>query len=118
MIYPSKIEPGDTIGIVAPAGKLEQNVVIQAANRIEKMGYKVKLGKFLHEYRYNFSSSDENRLYDLQDMLDDESVKAIVCTRGGYGMIRRAKKELREGGWIGDEENLRAGKGNIGRQPV
>ncbi len=88
MKYPPKIAQGDVIGIVAPAGKLDQNIVIQAVARIEKMGYKVKLGRFLHEYRYNFSSSDENRLYDLQDMLDDESVKAIVCTRGGYGMIR------------------------------
>ncbi len=88
MIYPPKIESGDVIGIVAPAGRLEQNVVAQAVTRIEKMGYRVKIGRYLHEYHYNFSSSDENRLYDLQDMLDDESVKGIVCTRGGYGMIR------------------------------
>ncbi len=92
MVYPTKIDKGDVIGIVAPAGKLEQSVINQAASRIEGMGYKVKFGRFIHEYRYNFSSSDDNRLYDLQDMLDDVNVKAIICTRGGYGMIRIVDK--------------------------
>ena len=46
------------------------------------------LGKTLgHQFNY-FSGTDEERLNDLQQMMDDENIKAIFCARGGYGMGR------------------------------
>jgi len=39
------------------------------------------------QYHY-FSGTDEERIEDLQHMLDDENVKAILCARGGYGLTR------------------------------
>ncbi|MCW3806104.1 S66 peptidase family protein [Plebeiibacterium marinum] len=88
MIFPPPIKKGDTIGIVAPAGKIEQNIVEQAISRIEKMGYIVKTAPSIHNHYFNFSSTDENRRKDLQDFLDDQNINAILCTRGGYGTIR------------------------------
>ncbi len=88
MIYPPSLKKGDTIGIVAPAGRIDKNIVEQAAKRIETFGYKVKFADHLNLHHYNFSSSDENRKNDLQAMLDDGEIKAILCTRGGYGVIR------------------------------
>jgi muramoyltetrapeptide carboxypeptidase len=51
-------------------------------------GFKVKAGNTIgSQYRY-FSGTDEQRLEDLQQMLDDDSVNAILCGRGGYGVGR------------------------------
>ena len=51
-------------------------------------GYKVKLGTTVgHQYHY-FSGTDEERLQDLQAMMDDPGVHAILCGRGGYGTGR------------------------------
>ncbi len=88
MIHPPSLQPGNTIGIVAPAGRIDQNIIQQAVVRITDKGYKVKLGNYLNDHHYNFSSTDEHRLHDLQMMMDDPEVKAILCTRGGYGAIR------------------------------
>lgn len=88
MIHPPSLQKGDSIGIVAPAGRIDYAIIGQASQRIEQMGYKVKLGEFLNSHHYNFSSTDQHRKNDLQHMMDDKEVKAILCTRGGYGSIR------------------------------
>jgi muramoyltetrapeptide carboxypeptidase len=55
---------------------------------MEDWGYKVEISKHASN-RYNyFSGSDNERLSDLQKVLDDPKVKAIVCARGGYGSVR------------------------------
>ncbi|TLX70944.1 LD-carboxypeptidase [Labilibacter sediminis] len=88
MIHPPHLQKGDTIGIVAPAGRIDQNIIQQACLRIESFGYKTKLAPSIHKHHFNFSATDIERRNDLQAMLDDDSVKAILCTRGGYGTIR------------------------------
>ena len=92
MIHPPSLNKGDTIGIVAPAGRIDANIVEQAVMRIEKMGYRARLAEHIHQHHFNFSSTDENRLRDMQQMMDDKEVKAILCTRGGYGAIRIADR--------------------------
>jgi muramoyltetrapeptide carboxypeptidase len=51
-------------------------------------GYKVKLGTTVGAKKDSFSGTDQQRAEDLQTMLDDASVKAILCARGGYGASR------------------------------
>ena len=51
-------------------------------------GFKVKMGKTVGNQFHYFSGTDQERLEDFQDMLDDDSVKAILCGRGGYGVGR------------------------------
>jgi muramoyltetrapeptide carboxypeptidase len=55
---------------------------------LEKWGYKVKLGTTVGEKKDSFSGTDQQRAEDLQTMLDDSSIKAILCARGGYGASR------------------------------
>ncbi len=88
MITPPKIKKGDTVGIVAPAGKIDYNIIEQACLRIESMGYKTTVGKYVNQPHFNFASTDENRLSDLQDMINNPDIKAIICARGGYGTAR------------------------------
>ncbi len=88
MIYPPSLKHGDTIGIVAPAGRIDPKIVEKACLRLEESGFKTKVSLHVNQHHYNFSSTDENRLHDLQVMMDDKEIKAILCTRGGYGSIR------------------------------
>lgn len=88
MIQPPTIKQGDTIGMVCPAGSIPLEKVQNCIQTLEKWGYQVKLGKTVGTKKDNFSATDAERAQDLQGMLDDENIKAIVCARGGYGMSR------------------------------
>jgi len=87
-IIPSKVSPGDTIGIVCPAGYMPAERAQTCINTLQQWGYNVKIGKTLGNQYHYFSGTDEERLNDLQAMLDDTKVKAILCGRGGYGLSR------------------------------
>ena len=88
MIQPSHIKQGDTIGIVCPSGYIPLEKVQVCIQTLEKWGYKVKLGTTVGAKKDSFSGTDQQRAEDLQTMLDDDSVKAILCARGGYGASR------------------------------
>lgn len=86
---PPYLVPGDTIGITCPAGYMAAAKAQTCIEVLQQWGYRVKVGSTLGSASDNyFSGTDEERLQDFQDMLDDGSVKAILCGRGGYGMGR------------------------------
>ena len=89
----SKIPPylkrGDTIGIVCPAGYMALEKVRTCIETLERWGYRVKIGNTVgNDNGTYFSGTDAERLKDLQGMLDDDSVQAVLCARGGYGTGR------------------------------
>lgn len=55
---------------------------------LESWGFRVHLGKTTRNQFHYFSGTDDERLHDLQQMLDDDSIHAIMCARGGYGLSR------------------------------
>lgn len=86
---PPYLKKGDTIGIVCPAGFMTLDKVQTCINSLQEWGYKVKVGKTVGgDSSTYFSGTDEERLTDFQQMLDDDEVKTILCGRGGYGMGR------------------------------
>jgi muramoyltetrapeptide carboxypeptidase len=86
---PPYLQKGDTIGIVAPAGFMPIEKMQTCIETLDSWGYNVQLGATTHSTSQNyFSGSDEERLNDLQQMLDDKNVKAVLCARGGYGVSR------------------------------
>jgi len=88
-IIPPYLEKGDTIGIVAPAGFMPIEKTQTCIETLDSWGFNVRLGETTHSNSQNyFSGTDEERLSDLQQMLDDRNVKAILCARGGYGVSR------------------------------
>jgi len=88
IITPPPLEKGDTIGIICPAGYMPYEKAETCVNTFQQWGFEVKVGKTLgNQYNY-FSGTDAERLKDLQQMLDDVNVKAILCARGGYGLSR------------------------------
>jgi muramoyltetrapeptide carboxypeptidase len=86
---PPYLSAGDAIGIVCPAGYMSAANILQCKASLEQWGFKVKTGKTIGGNSDNyFSGTDEERLEDLQAMLDDEEIKAILFGRGGYGVGR------------------------------
>jgi len=88
MITPPYLKTGDKVAIVAPAKKIPAERIENAVQILSGWGLEVSTGKHvLGSYNY-FSGTDEQRASDMQESLDDESVKAIFCARGGYGTVR------------------------------
>ena len=88
MIQPSHLRQGDTIGIVCPSGYIPLEKVQICIQTLENWGYSVRLGKTVGTKKDSFSATDTERTADLQSMLDDPTVKAVLCARGGYGASR------------------------------
>jgi len=103
---PPYLQKGDTIGIVAPAGFMPIEKIQTCIETLDSWGYNILPGATTHSNSQNyFSGTDEERLSDLQQMLDDRSVKAILCARGGYGISRiidriNFKKFIKHPKWI------------------
>ena len=75
--------------MVCPAGFMSLDKVQTAIATLQQWGFKVKVGKTVGSGSQNyFSGSDDERLNDLQQMMDDKNIKTIMCARGGYGMGR------------------------------
>jgi len=88
MIIPPYLKKNDTIGIVCPSGFMPVDKAQTCIATLQQWGFRVKTGKTLgHQFHY-FSGTDEERIGDMQSMIDDPEVKAILCGRGGYGLSR------------------------------
>lgn len=86
---PPYLQKGDTIGIVAPAGYMAFEKIHCCIDVLGDWGYNVVLGDTVHSQSENyFSGTDEVRTRDLQAMLDNKEINAILCARGGYGLSR------------------------------
>jgi muramoyltetrapeptide carboxypeptidase len=88
MIFPSPLVSGDRVAIVAPGKKINEDDVNFAASVLRSWGLDVMLGNNLFGSNNYLSAPDTLRLSDLQTAIDDTSIKAIFCARGGYGTTR------------------------------
>ncbi len=88
MTTPPFLNKGDKIAIVAPAGKILKEKVETAMIILQGWGLEVVTGAHLFSDHYQYAAPDKERLIDLQQALDDTSVRAILFARGGYGVIR------------------------------
>ena len=87
MIKPPYLKKGDIIGITCPAGFITLEDIQPAVTKMKEWGYEIKTGNTVGKKDFTFGGTDEERLLDFQDMLDDKNVKAIMCARGGYGAV-------------------------------
>jgi muramoyltetrapeptide carboxypeptidase len=89
MITPPLIALGDKIGIVAPGRKVSAQDIGEAKKIFATWGLKIVPAVHLHSEHHSYlSGSDDERLEDLQKMIDDPSIKVIISARGGYGTTR------------------------------
>lgn len=88
MIIPPYLQKGNTIGITCPAGAVNMDEMQHMFAQLQAWGFNLKIGKTIGTSFNKFSATDEDRLADLQFMLDDDNVDAVFFGRGGYGVVR------------------------------
>lgn len=89
IIIPPSLRNGDAIGVVCPAGHMPKSRMRTCFKVLrDEWGFRVIAGKTLGTGDGYFSGTDEERAGDLQRMLDDDDINAILCARGGYGVGR------------------------------
>ncbi|HVM89369.1 MAG TPA: LD-carboxypeptidase [Puia sp.] len=87
LIVPEYLKPGDIIGITCPAGYITLQEIQSAMQQVENWGFKIRIGDTVGKRDFTFGGTDEERIKDFQQMLDDDSIRAIMCARGGYGSV-------------------------------
>ena len=89
LVRPAYLKKGDTIMILAPAGRIKDKKGLEAGIELANhWGLVVFFGNHLLSQDNTFAGTDEQRLEDLQKALDNSSIKAIWAARGGYGTVR------------------------------
>ena len=76
------------IRIISPSGVIDPTYIDQATSRLRAWGYKVSEGAHARERWGRFAGTDEERLQDIKEALEDPTVDFILCSRGGYGLQR------------------------------
>ena len=85
---PPYLKPNDQIRIVSPSGNIEPKYIVGAKKTLSSWGLNVTEGKFARTKYGRFAGTEAQRIADLQEALDDPSVNAILCSRGGYGVAQ------------------------------
>lgn len=85
---PPHLQPGDTIGITSPASYITQQEIQPAVQLMQSWGFKVEVGKTIGQHDFTLGGTDQARAADMQYMLNSSHIKAIMCARGGYGVVR------------------------------
>lgn len=88
MIQPPALVPGDTVGIIATARKILPEELAPAVEVIRSWGLNTRFADRLFQAEHQFAGTDAQRAADMQQMLDDDSIKAVIIARGGYGSVR------------------------------
>jgi len=89
LFTPPYLKKGNQVALLAPAGFIEdEKPLIIAEQLLKSWGLKPQRGQFVLEKEGYFAGSDEQRLQDLQNALDNPKIKAIWMVRGGYGTMR------------------------------
>jgi len=89
ILKPPRLRRGDVIGLISPASTpLPTEKIEKGIRYLEGLGYRIKLGKHVAAQHGYFAGADEERLSDLNTMLNDSRVNAIFAIRGGYGSPR------------------------------
>ena len=88
-IKPPRLRKGELIGLISPASTPSSSEKIEGAVKyFEGLGYRVSVGRHAMDQVGYLAGTDEDRVADLNAMLEDRSVRAVMAIRGGYGTPR------------------------------
>jgi len=87
-IRPNRLKPGDTIGIVAPAGAFDREIFMQGLSTLKSMGFHTRVPDEIYDKTGYLAGSDPQRAQLVNRLFKDPEVQAIVCARGGFGCLR------------------------------
>ncbi len=87
IIFPAPLQEGDKIAICSPAGPIVAEKVERAATVLRNEGWQVEIMPHVFGKLGHFSGTDNERYDDLSKAILNPEVKAIICSRGGYGAV-------------------------------
>jgi len=87
-IFPQPLKPNDKIAIVSPCGTIDSAYIDGAAARLKEWEFEPVIFPHAKNAYGRYSGTIDERTADLQKAIDDLSIKAILCSRGGYGAIQ------------------------------
>lgn len=87
-MLPLFLKNNDEVRIVSPAGAIDENLIEGAKKTLYKWGLRATEGEFARKHFGRFAGTATQRITDLQNALDDDNVRAILCSRGGYGLMQ------------------------------
>jgi muramoyltetrapeptide carboxypeptidase len=88
MIRPRRLESGDLVALVAPAGPVTEAQAADAAAILKTWGLRTRPGRHALGRRFFLSGTDDERRSDLEASFRDPEVRGVLCLRGGYGTQR------------------------------
>lgn len=92
LITPSFLKAGDKIAVVAPSRWVTEDEMKPALTHLTEWGMQVVVLAQVYSHDNQFAGSDNERASTFQQVLDDPSIKAIICARGGYGSVKLLPK--------------------------
>lgn len=105
MIYPRPLKQGDSVAIVSPASKIDAKLVDGACATLEAWGFRPVVGSCCKGECGSFSGTVGQRLGDLRAALENPDVRAVLCSRGGYGVVQMIE-HFRDSMWNNDPKWL------------
>lgn len=90
MLYPKKLNKGDTIGICAPASPIKQKLFKKGLRFLKSLGFHLLLSENIRAKNGYLAGTEEQRLNDFHQLLKNELVKGIIFARGGFGCSKFA----------------------------
>lgn len=88
LIIPQRLSPGDLVGVISPSGPVDEPELQAGLDMIKSSGFEILKGTYLFCRKGYLAGDDEKRLKDLHAMFANRDIKAVFCTRGGYGTMR------------------------------
>src|SRR5438045_9231058 len=79
------LQPGDTVGIVAPASNIQRDLLDAGCDMLRRIGYKPFYLDSIFDQDLYFAGSAQRRAREVEEMFVRDEVRAILCSRGGYG---------------------------------
>jgi muramoyltetrapeptide carboxypeptidase len=85
---PPRLKPGDTIGVVAPAGPFDPKIFSQGLSTVESLGFRIRVNDEIFEKTGYLAGNDTHRARLINRLFKDPAIDAIFCARGGFGSLR------------------------------
>lgn len=87
MITPELLSPGDTVTIISPSRYAEKEKINGFVDWAKSKGWNVLLSDNLFRQHHQLGGTKEERLNQIKEALEDSTIKAVFCVRGGFGLM-------------------------------
>ncbi len=88
VVIPPAVVPGDSVGVVAASGPVDPALLARGLEFLQRKGFRVVCGRHTLECNGYLAGTDQQRCADLNSMLRDPHIRAVLFARGGYGIMR------------------------------